>query len=125
MGAAKPRLTNTVALAALRSRRYFNRYFSFWFFFGSLFILALLDSGVRGSEARPLNTLMFRTSGCGGDGAEAEADLKLSFLLALRNRNRNQFLLELGEGNYLCWALREELAPGRRCTSSMGKRDPN
>lgn len=74
MGAAKPRLTNTVALAALRSRRYFNRYFSFWFFFGSLFILALLDSGVRGSEARPLNTLMFRTSGCGGDGAEAEAD---------------------------------------------------
>lgn len=57
-GAAKPRLTNTVALAALRSRRYFSRYFSFWLFFGSLFILALPDSGVRGSEARPLSTLM-------------------------------------------------------------------
>lgn len=59
-GAAKPRLTNTVALAALRSRRYLSRYFSFWLFLGSLFILALLDSGVRGSEARPLNTLMIR-----------------------------------------------------------------
>lgn len=54
----KPRLTNTVALAALRSRRYLSRYFSFWLFLGSLFILALPDSGVRGSGARPLNTLM-------------------------------------------------------------------
>lgn len=64
--AAEPRLTNTVALAALRSRRYFNRYFSFWLFFGSLFILAL-DSGVRGSEARPPSRLMIRPQlgGCG------------------------------------------------------------
>lgn len=58
--AAEPGLTNTVALAALRSRRYFNRYFSFWLFFGSFFILALLDSGVRGSEARPPSRLMIR-----------------------------------------------------------------
>lgn len=57
---AEPRLTNTVALAALRSRRYFNRYFSFWLFLGNFFILALLDSGVRGSEVRPPNKLMIR-----------------------------------------------------------------
>ena len=48
-------LTNTVALAALRSRRYLSRYFSFWLFFGSFFILALLDgSGSRGEEASRL-----------------------------------------------------------------------
>lgn len=47
------RLTNTVALAAFRSRRYFSRYFSFWLFFGSFFILALLEcSGASGDEAR-------------------------------------------------------------------------
>lgn len=77
-GAAKPRLTNTVALAALRSRRYLSRYFSFWLFLGSLFILALPDSGVRGSEARPLSTLMIRLLGglraAEGDGADVRTD---------------------------------------------------
>lgn len=58
---ATARLTNTVALAALRSRRYLSRYFSFWLFFGSFFILALLDcSGARGEEAGPPSRLMVR-----------------------------------------------------------------
>lgn len=59
-GRATLRLTNTVALAALRSRRYLSRYFSFWLFFGSFFILALVDcSGARG-EAGPPSRLMVR-----------------------------------------------------------------
>lgn len=60
-GRVTVRLTNTVALAALRSRRYLSRYFSFWLFFGSFFILALPDcSGVRGEEAGPPSRLMVR-----------------------------------------------------------------
>lgn len=64
------RLTNTVALAALRSRRYFSRYFSFWLRFGSFFILALADSdAARGEEVRPPSRLMTRAR-CGASRAQ-------------------------------------------------------
>ena len=70
-------LTNTVALAALRSRRYLSRYFSFWLFFGSFFILALLDcSGSRGEEARLPSRLMVRPR-YGGSRARPASALPL------------------------------------------------
>lgn len=70
-------LTNTVAFAALRSRRYLSRYFSFWLFFGSFFILALLDcSGSRGEEARLPSRLMVRPR-YGGSRARPASALPL------------------------------------------------
>lgn len=46
----KRRLTNTKARAALRSLRYLSRYFSFWVFRGTLFILVLCSEELRGEE---------------------------------------------------------------------------
>lgn len=63
------RLTNTVALAALRSRRYLSRYFSFWLLFGSFFILTLPDcAGARSDGGRPPGRLMARPR-CGASQA--------------------------------------------------------
>lgn len=43
-------LTKTSARAALRSRRYLSRYFSFWVFRGTLFILVLCSEELTGEE---------------------------------------------------------------------------
>lgn len=100
-----------MALAALRSRRYFSRYFSFWLFLGSLFILALLDSGVRGSEARPLNTLMIRPGsgapGRGGDGAQAETDGDpRHFPVDFPRKTRRKLRKSTATCNFRVWKLR-------------------